>query len=778
MAGPRQSQAPIVEWRPEDPSHYIRESAERLRESNYKRDHIHRKGREKDSAAKYKTLDGTTTLSKHHRHRSRSRDRTHQGRSKARSCRRSPSSSRSQNSFWPDAKRNDYSHYRSSHSNTEYSSNNADTRHKSPFTKRRRSRSLSTTREDSKRSKRRRNQDLSLEHSPSRSRPVDSSQQASGRASSKGSNRKSLFEVHSPATHRLASYRRRSRSADSFNRTKSQRNHRRPSRSPSKSYTGQGERVERYPAYSKNYLEDYPTDNPRHHKYEPAEEYDLRSRRSRYKVRSRSPRHRVSAPDYYSETIFERRSKYEGHQEIRNHNHHNRSHSSHRYPTSKYKEGGRLQRSGDQHDHQSSQFSGRGEKSDSRDKEEHADSRKMRGGPRHSRPYVDTRYSHSPSYGPINQQSPHSQSPYSGRGGWSGAHYGSHQGSPVHGYSASQSPYHQGYQPGSGAQSPYYQNQPYAGPPQPAQQGYQNQGYRPNHSNYRSNQYGGPDRRMSGPPSQSFSPTQGQRGRTGNGHFSNLSWTPATGSRGGRPPSEKSRSVSATPPGSATQAGLQSTSGQAAGFAEEEDNPFRPSKDLRVEDQIEIEEKAMPPPPSKTTTSTAESQSGSKISFALKSRAPPAAAASPNVDLIQKGKEPLIPAKVKPLAKPASITFNNKGKYDGRYDRRSDHGADRRLDHRYVDQRSNKRQNSWFEKRVDKPRLEKMIVRRPKPRPKLPPDLASSESVYHRKPGNESVVGSGTYGKVFRAVHVYTRNMVALKKIRMEGERDGVWTFF
>ncbi|EON98659.1 putative ctd kinase subunit alpha protein [Phaeoacremonium minimum UCRPA7] len=55
----------------------------------------------------------------------------------------------------------------------------------------------------------------------------------------------------------------------------------------------------------------------------------------------------------------------------------------------------------------------------------------------------------------------------------------------------------------------------------------------------------------------------------------------------------------------------------------------------------------------------------------------------------------------------------------------------------------------------------------------LPEDLASSDSVFFRKPGNESVIGSGTYGKVFKAVHVYTKNLVALKRIRMEGERDG-----
>lgn len=35
------------------------------------------------------------------------------------------------------------------------------------------------------------------------------------------------------------------------------------------------------------------------------------------------------------------------------------------------------------------------------------------------------------------------------------------------------------------------------------------------------------------------------------------------------------------------------------------------------------------------------------------------------------------------------------------------------------------------------------------------------------------MVGAGTYGKVFKAIHIYTRDKVALKKIRMEGERDG-----
>ena len=58
-------------------------------------------------------------------------------------------------------------------------------------------------------------------------------------------------------------------------------------------------------------------------------------------------------------------------------------------------------------------------------------------------------------------------------------------------------------------------------------------------------------------------------------------------------------------------------------------------------------------------------------------------------------------------------------------------------------------------------------------RPTLPEEYASSDSVYYRKPGNESVIGAGTYGKVFKAVHIYTRKEVALKRIRMEGEKDG-----
>jgi len=74
---------------------------------------------------------------------------------------------------------------------------------------------------------------------------------------------------------------------------------------------------------------------------------------------------------------------------------------------------------------------------------------------------------------------------------------------------------------------------------------------------------------------------------------------------------------------------------------------------------------------------------------------------------------------------------------------------------------------------VPRMRKVKKIMRRPKPRPTLPSEQAVSESVFFRKPGNESVIGSGTYGKVFKGLNVYTKDLVALKRLRMEGERDG-----
>ncbi|KAJ9659474.1 serine/threonine protein kinase, CMGC, CDC2/CDK sub [Coniosporium apollinis] len=281
---------------------------------------------------------------------------------------------------------------------------------------------------------------------------------------------------------------------------------------------------------------------------------------------------------------------------------------------------------------------------------------------------------------------------------------------------------------------------------------------------------------------------------------------------------------------------------QAEAPAEEEENPFRPSKDLRVEDQSAKQEKM--PPPSKAASTTAESQAASKISFALKSKTGPSPTAAPKADLTQGPRDSPLLSKSKTAAT-ASSTPRDKydsrddSRYDSRYDsrdyrydphydsrrdrrddRRDDRREDRREDRR-DDRRDDRREYAQADRRSDyrsyerepdtgssafrptgykvrdinddkpsdsrtsrrpetrpePPRMEKVkvkrIEKRLKPRPTLSADFAASDSVYYRKPGNESVVGSGTYGKVFKAVHVYTKDMVALKKIRMEGERDG-----
>ena len=211
---------------------------------------------------------------------------------------------------------------------------------------------------------------------------------------------------------------------------------------------------------------------------------------------------------------------------------------------------------------------------------------------------------------------------------------------------------------------------------------------------------------------------------------------------------------------------------------EDDDNPFRPSKDLQVEDEI-AKEASMPPP-------RQNSDSSSKVSFAFKAKpAAPTLAKSPP-DLTQRVKEPpkkenlLENINAKATPRPAET---NAGR-DRRDDRRErDYREDRRdtwdyRDHRRGDYRDDRRPGRDQKRdrvRERSPEIikQKKILTRIKPRPTLAAEFNQSTSVYYRKPGNESVVGSGTYGKVFKAIHVYTKNLAALKKIRMDGEKDG-----
>ena len=337
-------------------------------------------------------------------------------------------------------------------------------------------------------------------------------------------------------------------------------------------------------------------------------------------------------------------------------------------------------------------------------------------------------------------------------------------------------PYRQGsYPPQQSPQAQYYPNgqqSPYGGSQQ-MQPGYQNQSFRGGHSGYRGGHYGQPpDRRFSGsgPPPQPYGPTP-TRGR--GGHFQNLQWTANSASRG-RGDSNQGNSAphmqNSPPP--------QTAPSQANDDDDDDDNPFRPSKDLQVEDEI-AKEASMPPP-------RQNSDSSSKVSFAFKAKpAAPTLAKSPP-DLTQRMKEPpkkenlLENMNVKAPSRPAE----NHAGHDRRDDRRErDYRDDRRdnrdyRDHRrgdYHDDRRPGRDQKRDRVRERLPEIikEKKIMTRIKARPTLTTEFNQSTSVYYRKPGNESVVGSGTYGKVFKAIHVYTKNLAALKKIRMDGEKDG-----
>ncbi|KAJ9408569.1 hypothetical protein DTO045G8_3517 [Paecilomyces variotii] len=422
-------------------------------------------------------------------------------------------------------------------------------------------------------------------------------------------------------------------------------------------------------------------------------------------------------------------------------------------------------------------------------------------------------YSNSPQY--VTPTSSYhgspSGSPYSnGRGGWSGQPPFHGQHGQIHGHSP---PYRQNNYSQGGPQGQYYQNHQgqYNGPPGHMQQGFSGPPYRGGHSGYRGNyQNQGPDRRFSGSGPQNYGHMSSQRGR---GHFSNLQWT-ASGSRGrGGQHSPHSTHAQSSPTGS-----LQPpSSDRMSPDADEGDNPFRPSKDLQVEDQGSKQSsengdtKKMLPPNRQSNASSTPAKEGGKFSFAFKSKANTAPMPKPVPDLAQRmqPRNPPQRAAEPPRNRPPPGP-SPKFKHDPRFDRRDrerdrdrDRGRDRddrrdprdfresrdkrdirdmrrddrRHDYRDDRRRDDRRMDFRFDRRrersPEKPKKQKKIALRQKARPSLPEEFSNSESVYNRKPGNESVIGAGTYGKVFKAIHIYTKSKVALKKIRMEGEKDG-----
>ncbi|PYI22877.1 Pkinase-domain-containing protein [Aspergillus violaceofuscus CBS 115571] len=235
-----------------------------------------------------------------------------------------------------------------------------------------------------------------------------------------------------------------------------------------------------------------------------------------------------------------------------------------------------------------------------------------------------------------------------------------------------------------------------------------------------------------------------------------------------------------------------------------------------------------PPPGMQPSAAFATPNKGGKISFAFKAKTAPAPAPKPVPDLAQRmlAREPPQRAAEPPSRNRMPVGPPPKFKSEPRFDRRDrDRDRDRERDRRererdrarndrrdFRDSRSYRdtreprgpreprsmREGRRDDRRFDSPRTERSrgdrrqdfrpdrrperspeprkqikIMTRIKPRPVLSEEFANSDSVYYRKPGNESVIGAGTYGKVFKAIHVYTQRKVALKKIRMEGEKDG-----
>ncbi|KAL9052441.1 MAG: hypothetical protein Q9162_005410 [Coniocarpon cinnabarinum] len=304
------------------------------------------------------------------------------------------------------------------------------------------------------------------------------------------------------------------------------------------------------------------------------------------------------------------------------------------------------------------------------------------------------------------------------RGGYGG--YPNHHGSPGYGYPPPHTPHRQNSYPP--AASPYHHGPPsyYGGSPP-----YPPHGYPQHQSSYddrprRGSYYGQSDRRSSADSRAGRDPAPPARGGRGRGRFQNLSWTPDAGRRGGGHVPPRSRNPSAD---------------RSQGPDDDDDNPFRPSKSLQSEDKATRERRGKDPREEKQD----DDDNDSRMSMSISPQSPGAKATSPVLTSFRsQPAEKTSPVETKPPAQSPEST-----------------------------------KVSAFSKRRREPRKELRKVQRVKPRPKVDSEHAKSVSVYYRKPGNESVVGSGTYGKVFKAIHVYTKEKVALKKIRMEGERDG-----
>ncbi|KAJ4411725.1 serine/threonine protein kinase, CMGC, CDC2/CDK sub [Neurospora sp. IMI 360204] len=221
------------------------------------------------------------------------------------------------------------------------------------------------------------------------------------------------------------------------------------------------------------------------------------------------------------------------------------------------------------------------------------------------------------------------------------------------------------------------------------------------------------------------------------------------------------------------------------GAREDVNNSSRPAKDSQGDDTHksgkEKEEQMQPPT---RPAAGSQSQPSNKFSFSMKNATKPVVAAPrPEISLKfnavvpprepSQKQPPKAPAAAPPTAPSAHRSNRDRHDLPKNVPTEPASARARHNDRRGPDQHRPVDSHRPAEQQKPRTRIVKKIVKKLKEKPALPPDLAKSKSVYHRKPGNESVIGSGTYGKVFKALNVYTKKQVALKRIRMEGERDG-----
>ncbi|KAI5286702.1 kinase subunit of RNA polymerase II carboxy-terminal domain kinase I, partial [Ascosphaera aggregata] len=280
------------------------------------------------------------------------------------------------------------------------------------------------------------------------------------------------------------------------------------------------------------------------------------------------------------------------------------------------------------------------------------------------------------------------------------------------------------------------------------------------------------DRRFSASNVQAYAANAQQHGRRE--QFQSAPWMPAGHARGQQGPVSQPQAATAE-------------DRMTLDNPELENQTFRASSNDRAMDDNQntssehFDMKKMPPPSRQPNTGTPKE---GKFSFAFK-KATPSSAPKPVPDLAQRMRDP--PRQNEPHKRQfrGQLALREKHRDHRRDERRDSRRYDRSQDRGRHDQRSG---TASHRERHDgrltdlmpnveqpehtKPRV-KVILKKVKPRPTLTEEHARSGSVYFRKPGNESVIGAGTYGKVFKGVHVYTKQEVAMKKIRMEGEKDG-----